>query len=140
MILHCNYEELTALKAGARVLLEGEGKAGGGVLASSELRAHVEALLPRFEGDISVSTLDEVRSVERTLIAVVERLRVEMEATVVATHAADEGAVAAYFDFAHGFAVAHRVRELAAEMEALIELVTGSQPTPETVVSFDFPD
>jgi hypothetical protein len=63
-----------------------------------------------------------------------------METTVVTTHAADEGAVAAYFDFAHGFTVAHRLRELAAEMEALIELVTGSPPTSDAVRSFRFPD
>jgi hypothetical protein len=67
-------------------------------------------------------------------------MRVDMETEVVVTHPAEEGAVAAYFDFAHGFVVEHRVREMAAEMEALIELVTGEEPTREAVGSFDFYD
>jgi hypothetical protein len=65
---------------------------------------------------------------------------VEMESVVVATHAADEQAVAAYFDFAHCLTVARRLRSMAAEMEALIELVTGHPADPEAVASFRFPD
>ena len=64
VILYCNYEELAALKAGARVVLEREPPAGGPVLAPPETRAHVEALLPRLEGDLSVSTLAELRVVQ----------------------------------------------------------------------------
>ena len=140
MILHFNYEELTALRSGARVFLEREERGGGGVLAPSEGRAHVEALLPRLEGDISLSTLSELRGIEAAVRAIVEGLRAEMELLVVTTHAADEGAVAAYFDFAHGFTVAHRLHEMASEMEALIELVTGTRPTPESSRAFQFPD
>ena len=58
----------------------------------------------------------------------------------ITADAADEGAVAAYFDFAHGFTVAHRIGEMASEMEALIGLVTGARPTPETTLAFQFPD
>lgn len=140
MILHFNYEELTALRAGAQVFLEGDAPAHGGVLAPPECRARVEALIPRLHGDLSLSTLDELKAVQVAVEAIVECLRVEMEATVVTTHAADEEAVAAYFDFAHGFTVAHRIAELASEMEALIELVTGSEPTAEASRSFHFPD
>lgn len=140
MILHFNYEELTALRAGARAFLAQEEPGRGGVLAPSAERARVETLLPRLEGDISLSTLEELRGVEAAITAIVHCLRVEMETMVVTTHAADEGAVAAYFDFAHGFTVAHRLRELAAEMEALIELVTGAPPTSDAVRSFRFPD
>ena len=140
MILYFNYEELAALKAGAQVFLEREGPGRGGVLAPSEARARVEALVPRLHGDLSLATLEELRHVQAGVTAIVECLRVEMESTVVATHAADEGAVAAYFDFAHGFTVAHRIGEMASEMEALIELVTGSEPTSETARSFHFPD
>ena len=140
MILHVNYEELTALRSGARVLLDREDAAESSVLAPTEERARVEAFLPRLEGDISLSTLDEVRTVEHAIVAIVDCLRVEMDATVVATHAADEGAVAAYFDYAHGLTVTHRLAEIAAEMEALIELVTGAPPTPRTSRSFHFPD
>lgn len=141
MILHFNYEELTALRAGAQAFLDREEEPGGGcVLAPPEERARVEALLPRLDGDISLSTLEELRQVESAVTAIVDCLRVEMETMVVTTHAADEGAVAAYFDFAHGFTVAHRMREIAAEMEAMIELVTGASPSPHSARSFHFPD
>jgi hypothetical protein len=48
--------------------------------------------------------------------------------------------VAAYFDFAHGLAVASRLREMAEEMEALIELVTGEAPSLDAARTFRFPD
>ena len=140
MILHFNYEELTALKAGAQVFLDRERPSPSAVLAPPENRARVEAFLPRLHGDISLSTLEELRTVEAAVRAIVDCLRVEMESMVVATHAADEGAVSAYFDFAHGFTVAYRISELASEMEALIELVTGSEPTAEAARDFQFPD
>jgi hypothetical protein len=140
VILHFNYEELSALKAGAQVCLERGGPDRSTVLAPAETRTHVEALLPRLHGYLSLSTLAEVREVQAAVEAIVECLRVEMESMVVATHAADEWAVSAYFDFAHGFSVAHRLREMAAEMEALIELVTGTAPTAETARTFQFPD
>lgn len=140
MILHFNYEELTALRAGAEVFLEGEEASGGGVLAPSEERGQVEALLPLLDGDVSLSTLEEVRNVQSAVGAITAMLQTEMESTVVATHPAGERAVSAYFDFAHVFTVSHRLAEMAAEMEALIELVTGAGPTPETARSFRFPD
>jgi hypothetical protein len=140
VILYCNYEELTALKAGARVLLDRAEADSERARLSPRLRADVENLLPLLDGDISLSTLGEVLSVERAVIAIVRHMRVDMETKVVVTHPAEEGAVAAYFDFAHGFVVEHRVREMAAEMEALTELVTGEEPTREAVGSFDFYD
>ena len=140
MILHFNYEELTALRSGAKVFL-GRGEIGGGaVLAPAEERVHVEALLSQLKGDVSLSTLREVRDVQAAVTAVTSMLRAEMEAMVVATHPAGEQAVAAYFDFAHVFTVAHRLEEMAAEMEALIELVTGEPPTPTSARTFLFPD
>ena len=140
MILQFNYEELQALKAGAHALLEAEGTAVSPVLAPSESRARVEALLPHLEGNLSLSTLEELRGVQVAVTAIVECLRSEMETMVVTTHPADEVAVAAYFDFAHAFTVAQRIRELAMEMEALIELMTGSEPTVATARSIQFPD
>jgi hypothetical protein len=140
VILHFNFEELTALRSGARVFLDREEPGHGSVLAPSEGRDTVEAFLPRLDGDISLSTLAEVKAVGAAVTAIVESLRVEMETLVVTTHAADEGSVAAYFDFAHAFTIAHRLREMASEMEALIELVTGTPPTAETARSFQFPD
>jgi hypothetical protein len=140
VILQFNYEELTALKAGARSFLGREEEADSRVLAPPAERVRVEALLPRLEGDVSVPTLAELRAVRSAVDAIVECLRVEMESVVVATHAADEQAVAAYFDFAHALTVAHRLDEMASEMEAMIELVTGEPSTSATSRSFHFPD
>lgn len=141
MILHFHFEELTALRAGAEALLDREEPSGGGVvMAPSEQRARVEALLPRLDGDVSLSTLAELRTFKSAVDAVVASLRVEMEMLVATTHAADEGAVAAYFDFAHSYAVAHRLEEMESEMEAMIELVTGAPVTPASARTFRFPD
>jgi hypothetical protein len=140
VILHVNYEELSALRSGARVILDREETGEARVLAPCVERARVQALLPQLEGDITVSTLHELREVQSAVRAIVTCLRVEMELAVVTHHAADESAVAAYFDFAHGLSVSHRVDEMASEMEALIELVTGEPATDETSRSFHFPD
>ena len=142
MILHVNYEEMQALRAGARMFVAHAESVGqrGGVLAPTESRARVEALSRRLRGDLSVGTLEELRKVQTGVAAIVESLRVEMESAVLATHPADELAVAAYFDFAHGLSVASRLREMAEEMEALIELVTGEAPSLETARTFRFPD
>jgi hypothetical protein len=109
-------------------------------MAPPEHRARVEALLPLLDGDLTLGTLAEIRGVAAGVGAILEYLRAEMEATVVATHAADESAVAAYFDFAHVLTVWHRLHEMASEMEALIELVTGEHPDAETARTFRFPD
>jgi hypothetical protein len=110
------------------------------VIAPTESRARVEALTARLQGDLSLGTLDELRKVQTGVAAIVESLRVEMESSVRTTHPADEAAVAAYFDFAHGLSVAGRLREMAEEMEAMIELVTGESPSLESARSFQFPD
>lgn len=140
MILRCNYEEVRALKSGARSLLNGEAGISAMVLAPSQSRARVEALLPQLDGDLSLTTLQQARSATMAVHAIVESLRAEMEAVVVATHAADESAVAAYFDFAHALTVANRLQEMVSEMEALIEVVTGEPIDAEAARSFRFPD
>ena len=141
MILRCNYEEVEALRAGARALLDRTDDAGrGAVLAPPESRARVEALLPRLKGDVSLYTLEDLRAVQVGVDAIVEHLREEMESAVLATHPADESAVTAYFAFAHGLTVLNRVGEIGEEMVAIIELVTGNAPSAETVRSFRFPD
>jgi hypothetical protein len=141
VVLHFNYEEIQALKAGAHQCLGEVGAPqASAVLAPSESRANVEALLPRLAGDLSFSTLEELRVVQGAVSVLVESLRVQMESTVLATHAADEDAVSAYFDFAHGLTVKTRIAEIAAEMEAMIELVTGEAPSEEAARTFRFPD
>jgi hypothetical protein len=140
MIVHCNFEELTALKAGAHQVLEGYGPEHGMVAAPPEERERVAALLPQLGGDFSVTTLVEQRSLLNAVAIIVEILRVEMESLVTANHPAHEGAVSAYFDFAHAFSVQARLYEVGLEMEALIELVTGGPVTDGLARDFVFPD
>lgn len=139
MILHCNYEELGALKQGASVLL-GQGRGGGSpVAAPPEGRAEVEALVPRLIGDLTIETLAEQRHVARAVAAIVARLREEMDLFIITAHPADESAVSSYFSYGHSLAVLARVTEMGQEMEALIEVVTGAPPTPEMAETFLFP-
>lgn len=140
MIFRCNYEEVSALKAGARTLLDGSEGDRHVVAAPPAAHAEVTALLPRLEGDLTIDTLGDLRAVQLAVDAIVTCLRVEMEVAVAATHPADEQAVAAYFEFAHAFSVLTRMREMGSEMEALIELMTGAPATPEAIREFVFPD
>jgi hypothetical protein len=140
VILYFSFEELRALKAGADAILIEDGGHGHAVLAPSEKRDRVEALMPMLIGDVTVSTLQELLGIQMAIQAIVECLRVEMESVVVATHAADEGAVGAYFDFAHALIVSRRIGEMVSEMSAMIELVTGHAPTPDSARDFRFPD
>ena len=140
MIVHCNFEELTALKAGARQILDGYAPEPGVVAAPPEEREQVAALLPHLGGDLSIETLAQQRALSGAVAIIVDILRVEMEVTVTTTHPAHEGAVAAYFDFAHAFFVLSRIDELGQEMQALIELVTEGPVTDELAREFVFPD
>ena len=109
------------------------------VAVQPEERAAVEAL-PPLNGDLSVSTLADLIGVESGIQAIIGALRVEMDERIVATHPASEAAVTSYFDYAHAMAVLGRVRELRAEMEALIEVVTGEPVDTHAVHNFVFPD
>ncbi len=140
MILQFNYEEMVALKSGATGLLSESEPEGSPVLAPPEWRARVEALVGRLDGDLSLESLQAVRDVQGAVESIVGWLRVEMESMVVTTHAADESAVVAYFEFAHAFTVSHRISEMATEMAALIELMTGAPPTAESSRDIHFPD
>ena len=140
MIVHCNFEELTALKAGARQVLEGYVPEQGMIAAPPEERERVAALMPQLDGDFSVTTLREQRSLLHAVTTIVETLRVEMESLVTANHPAHEVAVSAYFDFAHAFSVQARLNEVGREMEALVELVNGDPVADELARDFVFPD
>lgn len=139
MILRCNYEELAALRRGARAVLDSGRGGRGAVAAPPEGRHEVEALLPRLVGDLTVDTLLEQQRLTRAVMTIVDELRETMEVAILAAHPADESAVSAYFDFAHALAVLGRLTEMGAEMEALIELVTGAPPTPDVARTFRFP-
>ena len=140
MIVRCNFEELTALKAGAHQVLDGYDPEHGMIAAPPEERERVAALMPRLGGDFSVTTLTEQRSLLQAVTIIVGILRIEMESMVAAHHPADEFAVSAYFDFAHAFSVQGRLYEVGLEMEALVELVTGGPVTEDLARDFVFPD
>jgi hypothetical protein len=140
VILHCNYEELRALRAGARSVLDSGPDSRCGLALSRIGRANVEALLPHLDGDMTFQTLAELQQATAAVDAVVECLRVEMDSLVIATHPAHEGAVAAYFDFAHSLNVLGRMREAEHEMEAMIEVVTGGPANERSAREFVFPD
>jgi hypothetical protein len=139
MILHCNFEELGALRSGAVALL-GESQGGGPpVAAPPEGREEIESLVQRLTGDLAIETLAEQREVARVVASIVDHLREELDLSVIATHPADESAVSSYFSFAHTLAVLNRLVEMGQEMEALIEVVTGSPVTDEAARTFRFP-
>lgn len=140
MILHCNYEELGALRKGANALLSERSGDGVLVVAPPEGWEEVQALLPRLSGDLTMETLSEQRQVLRGVTAIVGQLKEEMDAFILDAHPGDESAVSSYFLYAHALAVLHRVMGLGEEMEALIEVVTGEAPTKDVAATFQFPD
>jgi len=140
VILWCNYEEMQAVRSGAEAALASTSESGCAVAAPPVVRGDLEHLLATLEGDLGVATLQDQRNLRRALEAVVDCLGAEMKSAVVHSHPAHESAVAAYFDYAHAVVVLERVVELGEEMEALLEVLTGRQASPELVDSFQFPD
>ena len=140
MILYINYEEVQALRSGARSFLGDETLGICAVAAPPAARVEIAALEKRLVGDLDIDTLAEQRALVLALSSIVECLRVEMETLVGDTHPAHEGAVAAYFDYAHSLSVLRRLREMGREMEAMIEVMTGLPVDGVAEASFHFPD
>lgn len=140
MILHCTFEELSALGAGGERVLAEAGSGVSVVTAPPEVIADVEALLPRLIGDLSVTTLAEQQSIARAVTFIVAELKQRLDAQILDTHPADEYAVGAYFDYAHALSVQDRVVRVGKEIAAVIELLTGAPPTPDMVRNFTIPD
>lgn len=140
MILYCTFEELSAISAGGERVLAEAGSGASIVTAPPEVVADVEALLPRLVGDVSVATLAEQQSIARAVTFIVAELKQRLDSQIIDTHAADEYAVGAYFDYAHALSVQERVNRMGTEMAAMIEVLTGGPPTPEMVRSFTLPD
>ena len=111
MILHCNFEEIQALKSGASAFLGLEpGSENIPVAAPPLAKARVEALLSQLDGDLSVSTLADQRQLESGVRTVVEFLQGEMKALIADHSPTDEGAMDAYLDFAKAYSVLARLR------------------------------
>ncbi|HEY0304456.1 MAG TPA: hypothetical protein VGC44_05770 [Longimicrobiales bacterium] len=140
MILHCTFEELSAISAGAERVLAEAGSGATVVVAPPEVVADVEAMLPRLNGDLSLTTLAEQQSIARAVTYIVAELKQRMDTAVLEEHAASEYAVGAYFEYAHALTVQDRVVRLGAEMSAIIEVMTGRSPTSEIGKTFEFPD
>ena len=139
MILHCTFEELTALSATAsRVVSTAEESAR--VAAPPQALADVLSIQPRLRGDLSITTLEDQRTVERAIDCLLEELRDRMNDFILTQHVGSEDSVNAYFDYAHVYALRGRVRGVGREMVAMIELMTGAPPTEETARSVTFPD
>lgn len=140
MILHCTFEELSALSAAAERVLSGSGEAGIAVAAPPEVVADLEALCPRLVGDITVRTLAEQRSLLRAIDYVLTDARARMDTAILEGNPAAEDAIAAYFEYANVLNVEDRLRHIGEEMTALIELMTGQLPTEDSSRSILFSD
>ena len=140
VILPCNFEELTALRAAAARVLDGAGPGELSIAAPTEAIHDIEALEPRLDGDLDVASLADQRTIHRALLALLADVRVRMDEEVLAAHPAAETAVAAYFEYAHILTVADRARRMGAEMEALIELMTGGPVDEGMAATFQFPE
>lgn len=138
VILHCNFEELRALIAGAELVLESAEH--GVVAAPPEALATLEMLLPELEGDLSVDTLAAQRRLRDAVVAVHDELHARLDETVLQSGPASEESVGTYFDYAYVGILLERLAAIGTEMEAMVELITGSPPTPVSAAAVNFPD
>lgn len=138
MIMHCSYEELTALdNAIERVL---EAIESGGVAAPPGVLPDLEALAPRLDGDISIETLEEQMSIQKAIEFLLEDARERTDTFILDEYASAESAIRSYFEYAHLLTVLDRVRRMGHEMRSIIELMTGKPPTDEAAGRIAFED
>ncbi|HEX6135294.1 MAG TPA: hypothetical protein VFZ24_15095 [Longimicrobiales bacterium] len=140
MILYLSYEELAALNSSAERVLFAGAASGHGVVAPPQLLADVEHFVQRLTGDITVSTLEEQRTLHLVVRHLLDDSRLQMDDAVILQHAAAESAVAAYFEYAHVLGVSHRLRAIGDEMAAIVQLMTGQDPDSESGRRFSFPE
>lgn len=138
MIVTLAYEEISSLRGAAELALE-TAPTGGAVVAPPEHLAHLEGFR-EVSGDLSLTTLSEQRTAELALEEVLAVSRERMEVLVLAQYVGSDDSVNAYFDYAHVLTVLERVRAAGRRMTAIIELVTGRAPTPESSTDITFPD
>ena len=136
MILHCNFEELRALSSASELIVADSYGTGGGVAAPAEALVMVEHLIPRLTGDVSIETLDDQRRVHKAVDFICVDLHRRLDDKIIETHPANEEAVALYFDYGHSRAVLHRLEQMRAEMEAIIDLISSTNPAAASTVTF----
>jgi hypothetical protein len=140
VILYLSFEELTALSAEAERALDASASTGHGIAAPPQLLAEVEQFAQLLTGDVAVTTLDQQRSMRRVIDHLLDACRVRMDTLVLDQHPAAEGAVAAYFDYAHVLSASSRVDRLGTEMEVLLQVMTGEDPDSDAGRRFSFPE
>lgn len=135
MILHCNFEELRALTAASEAIVFDAG-APSAVAAPHDEVEMVELLLPRLSGDVSIETLDDQKRVLRAVDFICEDLLRRLDDKIIETSPGNEDAVALYFDYGHSRTVLNRVEQMGAEMEAIIDLIAGTNPAAASGIIF----
>jgi len=139
MILYLSFEELSALGASAERVLQA-GNAGQGIVAPPQFLAEVEQFSQRLDGDIHFTNLIEQRGAQRIVDHLLAGCRIRLDEMILQHHAADESAVAAYFDYAHVLTVSRRIHVIGDEMAALAELMTGDDRDSDAARRFSFPE
>lgn len=140
MILFLSFEELSALGASAGHVLAAGSHAGHGIVAPPQFLARIEQFSQRLAADITVENLEDQRDIQRIVEHLLAGCRARLDDMVLTHHAADESAVAAYFEYAHVLTVSRRVRAIGDEMAALVELMTGDDPDSDAARRFTFPE
>jgi hypothetical protein len=140
VILYLSFEELTALGSSAEQVLVANAASGHGIAAPPQLIAEVEQFSQRLDGDLTVSTLDEQRTMQQVIRHLLAGSLARMDEAIVLQHAAAETAVAAYFEYAHVLGVHNRLQAIGDEMAAIVQLMTGNDPDSESGRRFSFPE
>jgi len=136
VILHCNFEELRALTSASELIVGDAYGQPGAVAAPPEGLVMVEHLLPRLTGDVSIETLDDQRRVRKAVDYICGELHRRLDDQIIETNPANEEAVALYFDYGHSRTVLYRLEQMGAEMEAIVDLISGSNPAAASTVTF----
>lgn len=137
MILRISYEEATAVNSAAERVLSSAG--GVAVLAPPEVMESLEVLLP-IPGDISVDTLAQQEELLGAVEYVLDHLKRRMDAFIVEQYVGSDDSVNAYFDYANVLTVREKLVNAGREMRAMIEVMTGEAPDPDTARTIEFPD
>jgi hypothetical protein len=76
--------------------------------------------------------------VRHAVSVIVNDLHSRLDQTIIEFNPAHEDAVTLYFDYGHSRSVLHRLDVIGAEMEAMVDLITGGRP--DLGGSITFPD